>query len=71
MPRIEEFTWRFDEGVEAVFVTVRVVPLVPDGKFTVAPAAGKHKVDADEEEPRVPLLVLRAMATPVSGEVVR
>jgi hypothetical protein len=73
MPRIEEFTWRFDEGEEAVFVTVRVVPLVPDGKFTVAPAEGKLKVEAEDDETSVPvlLLLLRAKATPASGEVVR
>jgi hypothetical protein len=73
MPRIDELTWMLDEGAEAVFVTVRLVPLVPAGKFTVAPAEGKLKVEAEDEETSVPvlLLLLRAKATPASGEVVR
>ena len=63
----------FDEGSADVLLTVRLVPLVPAGKFTVAPAEGKLKVEAEDDETSVPvlLLLLRAKATPASGEVVR
>jgi hypothetical protein len=71
IPRIEELTWMFDEGAEAVFVTVRLVPLVPAGKLTVAPAAGKPMLVPVEDEETVPVPVDLLTAKPVSGEVVK
>jgi hypothetical protein len=75
MPRIEELTWMFDEGSAEVLLTVRLVPLVPPGKFTVAPAAGKPMLVAVAEEATVPVPVIAVVdlltADPLSGEVVR
>jgi hypothetical protein len=71
LPLMDEFTCILDEGADAVLLTVRLVPLVPAGKFTVAPADGKLRVDAVDEELRLPVLPLRAKATPISGDVVR
>jgi hypothetical protein len=71
MPRIEELTWMLEDGAVLVFVTLTVVPLVPPGKFTVAPAAGKPSVEEAPDELSVPLAVLRAKAMPERGEVVR
>ena len=71
MPRMEELTWMLEDGAELFFVTLTVVPLVPPGKFTVAPAVGKPSVEEAPDEVSVPLAALRAKATPVRGEVVR
>jgi hypothetical protein len=71
MPRIEELTWMFDEGSADVLLTVRLVPLVPAGKFTVAPADGKPMLVPVDDAATVPVPVDLLTVVPLSGEVVR
>lgn len=60
-----------EAGADAVLLTVRLVPLVPDGKLTVAPAAGKLILELAENEETVPLPVDLLTTDPMRGDVVR
>jgi hypothetical protein len=70
-PRMEEFTWKFDAGAEVDLLTVRLVPGVPPGKFTVTPDVGKLTLVPVADAGTLPLPVVLLNADPLSGEVVR